>query len=334
MYQLLLVDDEEIALKGLSLYVDWEAMGFQLVEAVYTIDQAKEVMERQTIHVLLTDIQLENESGLDLIEWVGKNYPDTFCVILSGHENFEYARRALRYGTFDFLTKPVQFDALRKTFTSLKKKLEELEGQVDKSEEYLALKRVSVFNRLIGDKLYQVDSELLREIGIPTDKNVILARLCILEQMFLMEGVKNSLIKQLEEMPKQERKPDVFDNTPSELTAVFYNESPQSLKEKLMPFQKNAPVALKIGISDSVDSWTDVYHAYSQAGHALDNAFIRHPNSVLTFSEIRQTSECVYLLPDRFREACIKCLVEKDYNGFSALVEREMQLLAKSRNCV
>ncbi len=334
MYQLLLVDDEEIALKGLSLYVDWEAMGFQLVEAVYTIDQAKEVMERQTIHVLLTDIQLENESGLDLIEWVGKNYPDTFCVILSGHENFEYARRALRYGTFDFLTKPVQFDALRKTFTSLKKKLEELEGQVDKSEEYLALKRVSVFNRLIGDKLYQVDSELLREIGIPTDKNVILARLCILEQMFLMEGVKNSLIKQLEEMPKQERKPDVFDNTPSELTAVFYNESPQSLKEKLMPFQKNAPVALKIGISDSVDSWTDVYHAYSQAGHALDNAFIRHLNSVLTFSEIRQTSECVYLLPDRFREACIKCLVEKDYNGFSALVEREMQLLAKSRNCV
>lgn len=334
MYQLLLVDDEEIALKGLSMYVDWESMGFQLVDAVYTIAQAKEVMERQTIHVLLTDIQLENESGLDLIEWVGNQYPDTSCVILSGHENFEYARRALRYGTFDFLTKPVQFDALRKTFASLKKKLEEMDGQIDKTEEYFALKRASVFNRLISDKNYQVDADLLREMGIPTGKTVTLARLCILEQMFLVEGVKNALVKQLEQLPGDDGGPDVFDNAPTELTAVFYNESPQSLKEKLLSFQKSASIALKIGISDPQGSWAGVHGAYSQAGQALDGAFIRHPDSVLAFEEIRQASASVYLLADAFRESCMECLLEKDYSGFSTLVEREMMLLAKSRNCV
>ena len=331
MYQLLLVDDEEIALKGLSMYVDWEAMGFQLVDAVYTIAQAKEVLERQTIHVLLTDIQLENESGLDLIEWVGKHYPDTSCVILSGHGDFEYARRALRYGTFDFLTKPVQFDALRKTFVSLKKKLEELDGQIDKTKEYFALKRASVFNRLIGDKNYQVDFELLRELRIPIAKNVVLARLCILEQMFLADGVKNSLVKQLKQIPVDDEELDVFDNAPTELTAVFYNELPQSLKEKLLLFSKNISIALKIGISDSVDSWAGLHQAYSQAGQALDYAFIRHTNSVSTFGEIVQTSECVC---DAFRGNCIECLMRKDYSGFSALVEQKMLLLSKSRNCV
>ncbi len=190
MYKLLVVDDEEIALKGLSSYVDWESMGFELVKGVYTIAEAKEILTQEAIDVLLTDIQLENESGLDLIEWTHQKFSNLFCVILSGHEDFEYARRALRYGTFDFLTKPVQFDALRKTFGNLKKRLDEVTDQMDISEEYLALKRVSVFNRLISDSNYQADSDLLKEVGIPQADSITLVRLCLLEQVFYRKASK------------------------------------------------------------------------------------------------------------------------------------------------
>ena len=100
-FHLIIVDDEEAALRGLAEYINWDAIGYALSGTAHTIDEAMDLIEHEPVDVVLTDIQLEDESGLDLVGRLSKEYPRIRCVILSGHGEFEYARQAIRYGTFE-----------------------------------------------------------------------------------------------------------------------------------------------------------------------------------------------------------------------------------------
>lgn len=119
MYNLLIVDDEEIILQGLSQFIDWNNLGFHLVDTATTITQALTIIEEQSVDVLLTDLHLEDESGLDLIAHLHSVEPQIKTIILSGYGEFQYAQQALRLEVFDFLTKPVEFNLLYQTFQKL-----------------------------------------------------------------------------------------------------------------------------------------------------------------------------------------------------------------------
>ncbi len=125
MYGLIIVDDEDIILDGLSQYIDWNNLGFSLLGTANTIAQAQELVENHRVAVVLTDLHLEDESGLDLISSLRKEHPHIKCVILSGYGEFQYAQQALRLDVFDFLTKPVEFHLLYETFQKLYTLLEQ-----------------------------------------------------------------------------------------------------------------------------------------------------------------------------------------------------------------
>ncbi|MEG2699345.1 MAG: response regulator, partial [Ruthenibacterium sp.] len=222
LYELLLVDDEEIALSGLSLYVDWQSMGFHLAGTAQSIAQANNILENMHIDVMLTDIQLENESGLDLICTVVQQYPKVRCVILSGHEEFEYVRQALRYGTYDFLTKPVQFDALQRTFEGLAAQLQADRTIEVKSREYIELKRSAFFNNLARDKSLSPDPAMIRELGIRLSAHMLLARIRLVKQDILPEGVKKVLRRELRQNLGANIQYELFDNALSELALLIY----------------------------------------------------------------------------------------------------------------
>lgn len=133
-YNLLIVDDEKFVADGLAQYVDWEKAGFKAA-AVYDAETALAVIKREKIDVLLTDIIMEDKTGLWLIEEAIKHNNDLKCVILSGHEEFSYAKTAIRLGVYDYLVKPVDFDELEKMFAQLysQMSLKEHDNEADSS---------------------------------------------------------------------------------------------------------------------------------------------------------------------------------------------------------
>lgn len=118
LYKLLIVDDEKFVADGLAQYIDWERIGFE-ANAVYDADTALDVIKREKTDVLLTDIIMGDKTGLWLIEEAIKCNNDLKCVILSGHEEFSYAKTAIRLGVYDYLVKPVDFDELEQMFEAL-----------------------------------------------------------------------------------------------------------------------------------------------------------------------------------------------------------------------
>ena len=116
----LLVDDQRSILEGLLSGVPFGEIGFDRVLTAGDAAEAWEIIRTEPVDVLLTDIEMPGESGLELIEKVRGQYPDLLCVPLTSHADFDFAKRCVRLGCFDYLVQPAPYGdiaaCLRKAF--------------------------------------------------------------------------------------------------------------------------------------------------------------------------------------------------------------------------
>lgn len=110
---LLLVDDEIITIKGIMKGVDWSILPFDNVYTVTSAAKAKEIFAQNSVDIMLCDIEMPGENGLDLLEWIRQQKYRTECIFLTCHEKFDYAQRALQLKGMDYLIKPVPYDELQ-----------------------------------------------------------------------------------------------------------------------------------------------------------------------------------------------------------------------------
>ncbi len=111
-----LVDDEYLAIEGLMRLVDWKGMGAQVCGAAYDGKTALEQIRIVCPDVVLTDIRMPGMNGLDLIAAVKRLLPSTLFVVISGYNEFEYARSALRLGVIDYIDKPVTVEKIEEVY--------------------------------------------------------------------------------------------------------------------------------------------------------------------------------------------------------------------------
>lgn len=135
-YSVLIVDDEELALQGLEAGIDWEGLNIHRLYKAYCMDEAVRLLERETIDIVITDIEMPNGGGLELIKWVKDNQAGIRCVFYTGHAEFSYALEALRLGVDDYLLKPMPYDELAAILRRIEEKLEqENDGEPDNTED-------------------------------------------------------------------------------------------------------------------------------------------------------------------------------------------------------
>lgn len=115
----ILIDDEEVALNALCRRVNWEKYGFERVFTAHSMKQAQEIFCREKIHVMLCDVEMPQGNGLELFEWVKARYPAVECVYVTCHPEFEYMRRALRLGSADYILKPIDYAELDEVLSAL-----------------------------------------------------------------------------------------------------------------------------------------------------------------------------------------------------------------------
>lgn len=139
MYKVLIVDDEEIIRHGLAERVDWAAIGFTLVGACADGREAMDVADRERPDVVLTDICMPAVDGLELALWTQEHLPLAIVVILSGYDEFEYAREAIRRNVAEYLLKPVSAKDIRALFLRLRDRLDSGRAARDRNENLEAM---------------------------------------------------------------------------------------------------------------------------------------------------------------------------------------------------
>lgn len=108
----MVVDDEVVAVRAMKRRVHWEALGIGRVLEANSMKQAMEIFEKEDSDLLLCDIEMPEGTGLDLFEWVKGYFPYVECIYVTCHPDFEYMRRALKLGSFDYILKPIDYEEL------------------------------------------------------------------------------------------------------------------------------------------------------------------------------------------------------------------------------
>lgn len=129
-FKVLVAEDEHLILKNIIKKINQLNSGFEVVGGVQNGKAALELIEEMVPDLIITDIRMPVMDGFQLLEQISLHYPHIKKVIISGYDEFEYARQALRYEVMDYLLKPVKQDALAKILNkvriSLEKELESL----------------------------------------------------------------------------------------------------------------------------------------------------------------------------------------------------------------
>ncbi len=124
MYHILVVDDEKLMRTYLANSIPSFTDKFQVNGIAKDGLEAIELLKKQHFEVVITDIKMPEVDGLSLAKYIADNFPDIIVIIISGYNDFEYARSAIQYRVTDYLLKPLVDQNLILLLESIARRLE------------------------------------------------------------------------------------------------------------------------------------------------------------------------------------------------------------------
>ncbi len=352
MLKVVLVDDEEIIREGLLVSVPWEKLGFNVVGQAEDGEQAAQVIEETNPDVVITDIKMPFVDGLQLIEMVKPRYQDLYIIIISGHDEFQYAQKALKLGAFDYILKPIDLDYLE---TLLRKISSDNEQRCLKDGEVYTLKEKYASNlpflreRFLWDIINEnieehkltsrlEDLELIREqcyvvLIVQLDNYYVITSEMDDAQRRLMEKSFEETVKGL--CPVKQSTV-LSAKAAHELVIIVWSSNAEEIKTELAGFLEKIHQKIRelnkftvtTGIGNIAMSLDSLALSYRQAGEILDDKFVLGKNCDLYFKDLRQLPKTELKLNDYDETTLLSAIKLGDKQGVN---ERLAALAASLR---
>lgn len=168
MYRVFLAEDESLIRKGIKNLISWNEYGFSFVGEAQDGELAWPLIQKQKPDIVITDIRMPFMDGLALSRLIKKSMPETTIIILSGYDDFTYAKEAIGIGVDQYLLKPLSKEQLIEVLLEVKQKkdaeqeknlyMEQFQKEI---QEYLTSSHRAFFEALVSGK-YSVPDLLER----------------------------------------------------------------------------------------------------------------------------------------------------------------------------
>ncbi|WP_141500667.1 response regulator transcription factor [Paenibacillus luteus] len=134
MYRVLIIDDEEPLREAIRILGDWK--GLNVTEVLEATDGkvGLEMLAAHKIDLAMVDMKMPVVNGVELLQMIERDYPDLLTVVISGYNDFEYTRQAIRSKVVDYLLKPVNRNDLNQ---SLRKAIDVLDAKRKKDSDFI-----------------------------------------------------------------------------------------------------------------------------------------------------------------------------------------------------
>jgi Response regulator containing CheY-like receiver domain and AraC-type DNA-binding domain len=124
MYNILLVEDEKQIREGIRLMIEKVIGGFRICAEAENGLAALEMLRNHAVDLLITDVRMPLMNGIELLRHVRGSHPDLPVLIISGYDEFAYAKEGMRYNASDYLLKPVDRIEVSQFLLGLKSRLD------------------------------------------------------------------------------------------------------------------------------------------------------------------------------------------------------------------
>ena len=155
-----LVEDEAIVRRGIKNNIPWEKEGFEFAGEASDGELAYPMIKKIKPDIVITDIKMPFMDGLELAALVKKTLPDTKIIILSGYNEFDYAKKAISIGVTDYQLKPISSERLLETIKRVGDIIREEQEQKKLLEEYkkenqesIEQSKAKLFNAMVENTL-------------------------------------------------------------------------------------------------------------------------------------------------------------------------------------
>ena len=129
MVTVMVVDDEYLAREGMKRTVDWKAAGCQLIGEAENAFEAMELTDRLKPDIIITDISMPGMNGLDMAKEIRARHVNCRFIIVTGYDQFEYAKAAVKINAVDFLLKPIDQSELLEAIQKAAQDIEKLKAE-------------------------------------------------------------------------------------------------------------------------------------------------------------------------------------------------------------
>ncbi len=290
VYKVFLVEDEIVTREGIRDNVDWAADGFDLCGEAPDGEMALPLLRALRPDVLITDIKMPFMDGLQLTRIVRERMPGIKVVILSGHDEFEYAQEAIKLGVAEYLLKPVTVQDLRAALQKLavlldqerkeQETLQHLQDQVDENRSIL--RERLLLNLVVGAISSSEAIEKSERLGLD-----LIARCYLVVILKVALGDRSEAFDYDEYKQVQQIVSNLVDNNPDvflikkdweELVLVLKGSTPEYLEEERDMLLEQIQRALKptrylltIGVGAPKPRLTDLYQSFVEALAGIQN---------------------------------------------------------------
>lgn len=347
MYKLILVDDEEDVREGLLELIQWDKLGFQIMDTAENGKEASEMVERYIPDVVVTDIQMPFMNGLELSEWISSKYPGTKIIILTGYEEFEYAQKAIRLGIDEYILKPFSAGELSTILAKVKKQLDE---ELEEKENVLLLtehyrKNLPVLQGLflsslvsrklpqkeINEKSMYYELDLTGEaynvsvirIDVPLtqgDKSLDTIKATSLRdtndrqlQLFAVLNIVDEIVANHDKHQVFINHDDIvllsiYDSANNEGGTGLLNTTLELLEDVKYSIERFLKLQVTIGVGSVISDLEGVTSSYQEAERALDYRMILGSNKVIWIGDVESKQFPSLTLDDMKERELIRCL--------------------------
>lgn len=257
MYKVLLVDDEYMILQGLTMIIDWQALGFDVVSTARSGQEALAYLTQYPVDVMISDVTMPGMTGLDLIEAAKTNHPQLQTLILSGYQEFSYVQKAMELETKGYLLKPVDKAELQAKMKQFKDWLDAQQAESIRQETY----HDSLLTLWLTDELSEKEFHQLSQ-DLPEHA---------LTGFTVLYVECSEWIEEMEAYFKQEEQPCYLKKEEDKkiYLAILLGRAQQA-KAFTSNLQKQFSENIQqIILGETVDDWENVYESYNQVRQSL-----------------------------------------------------------------
>lgn len=276
MIRIAVVDDEPKILNGIVLLLNEV---YEDMAVIQGFSNAQELLKQDNrIDILITDISMPEIDGITMGTVIKQKYPDSKIIIISGYENFDYARRAIQLQVTEYLLKPIDRQHLVSILDNLIKELENADSQ-----DAGPIKKEQLQYRLMNQNNPEA-KELLKQYY---SEECIDYYICIFEcgkgpQEYIDIDFKNWLHKKLDVTAQEYEIVHILD---SRMAVIFYRNQrlPENVFYSWIDDFQEFRQPLSIGISSAGHNIGDLNRCYQEAFISLKTELYLKSNEVYVF---------------------------------------------------
>lgn len=124
MYRIILADDEPSIREGMRDLIDWKQLGYEIIGVFDDGAPVLSYLETHTVDVIVTDIKMTHQSGLDIAKYIYEHELHTRIIFISGYKELDLAMTAIKYNVCEYILKPIDIQELESQLISIKKQLD------------------------------------------------------------------------------------------------------------------------------------------------------------------------------------------------------------------